>query len=148
MVPETWLRVAVPTLELIASGESTDPRLATGEVLARARTDPEVALTVAALLDDGYLTGGTAHWGLGAGRPTLVVDVLRLTPKGRRAVGQWPSGEAGALFIQALELKLSEIAEGEEKTKLRSLLEAARGVGIEVLTGVVSKVVRGALGLP
>jgi hypothetical protein len=140
--------VAVPILEAIALADSSDPRSATLQVLGNANSDAETKLTVAALLDDGYLTGATAHWGLGSGRPNLVMDVLRLTPKGRRAVGQWPSGVSGALFIEALERKVSEIGEGEEKTKLRSLLAAARGVSVDVLSGVVSDVLKGTLGLP
>ena len=49
---------------------------------------------------------GGVFWPLGLGKPIITVDVLRLTPKGRRAVGQWPFDQPAEVFIRRLEAVL------------------------------------------
>ena len=93
----------VLTFEQVLAGEVSDPNAATAALLASASQDAAVNRTLAALLDDGYLAGSTPHWPLGGSRPHIVADVLRLTPKRRRAVGQWPSGQTGDVLIHVLE---------------------------------------------
>ena len=87
---------------------------------------------------------------LGTGRtdPNIVAGALRLTPKGRRAVGQWPDGESGDVLIRALEAAMMNLPEGETRSRVGKLLDAARAVGAEVLSSVVSSVVKGTMGLP
>jgi hypothetical protein len=148
MVQETWTTVAVPLLEQVLAGEVSDPNAATAAVLASANQDAAVNRTLAALLDDGYLAGATPHWPLGGSRPHIVADVLRLTPKGRRAVGQWPSGQTGNVLIQVLETTVMQMPEGEAKSRLHAFLAAAQQVGTDVLSQVVTNVIKSATGLP
>ncbi|MHB8245761.1 MAG: hypothetical protein ACYDGN_10500 [Acidimicrobiales bacterium] len=94
------------------------------------------------------MTGGKAYWPLGAGRPTIAADVIRLTPKGRRAIGQWPFGDTGELLLRALEDATQRLPEGETKSRMRSLLKIAREIGTNVLTGVMTNVIKGSMGPP
>lgn len=73
---------------------------------------------------------------------------LSLTPDGRRAIKDWPSGDSGELLIQVLEAAIIAAPEGETKTKLSALQSAAREVGTQVLTGVVTNLVKGVAGIP
>lgn len=149
MVLETWTTVAIPLLEKVLSGEENNSSISvTREVFAEGRETPVIQRTVAALIEDGYIAGAGVHWPLRSQQPTIVGDVLRLTPKGRRAVGQWPSGQSGDVLIRTLEASLIELPEGETKGRIRALLQAAREVGVEVLTGVVTNVVKSTMGLP
>ncbi len=148
MVQETWTTVAIPLLERVLAGELSGSRAATTAVLEQSNIDGTTQRNLAALIEDDYLAGGSVHWPMGRGAATIVADVLRLTPKGRRAVGQWPSGQAGDVLIRALETTLLELPEGATKSRMRALLNAARDVGTEVLTGVVATVVKSTMGLP
>jgi hypothetical protein len=140
--------VALPLLEQVLAGEEGDASAATSAVLASANQDGAQHRTLAALLEDGYMTGATPHWPLGSPRPVIVADVLRLTPKGRRAVGQWPSGQTGNVLIQVLETTVMQMPEGEAKSRLHAFLEAAQQVGTDVLSQVVTNVIKSATGLP
>lgn len=148
MVQETWTTVAVPLLEQVLAGEQSDPNAATAAVLESANQDGAVNRTLAALLDGGYLAGATPHWPLGAPRPQIVADVLRLTSKGRRAVGQWPSGQTGDVLIHVLETTVMQLPEGEARSRLHAFLAAAQEVGADVLSQVATNVIKSAAGLP
>lgn len=148
MATETWTTVAIPILTEILDGECGDPQLTTSAIIQRTNEDKTVCRTLAALIEDGYIDGATPHWPSGQGHPNIVADILRLTPKGRRAVPQWPSGEAGDVLINTIERMIRELPEGEKKRRLAGFLHAAREVGVEVLTGVVSNVIKATLGLP
>jgi hypothetical protein len=146
--PETWTTIALPLLEEVAAGETTDPQGASAAVLSKAGHDPATQQQLAALIEDGYLTGATPHWGLGSSRPVIVADILRLTPKGRRALGQWPGEISGETLIRILQTAMQELPEGEEKGRLRRFLEAAEGVGVDLLSSIVAKLAKTATGLP
>lgn len=148
MVNETWTTEAVPLLEAVLAGEIHDPGAVTSELLRRCNLEPTTQRTLAALVEDEYLVGAGVHWPIGRPQPVIVADILRLTPKGRRAVGQWPEGSTGDLLRGALEAALIELPEGEAKSKVRALLDATRQVGTDVLSAIVSNVVRSSMGLP
>lgn len=149
MEDETWSITAVPLLNQVLQGGRDDPQATTCSIIQQANGEPTINSILAALIEDGYIAGAGVFWVLGRGDPIITPDILRLTPKGRGAVGDWPSGsEAGDLLIRTLEARLARLPEGERKSGLARLLDAAREVGTEVLTGVLSKVVRGMMGLP
>src|SRR5450755_4320025 len=103
MAKETWTTVALPILERVSAGETDDPRAATANVLQGVNEHKANLFALASLIDDGYLGGVGVFRPLGRGEPIVTADVLFLTPKGRRAVGQWPTGESGELLIRSLE---------------------------------------------
>jgi hypothetical protein len=148
MVQETWTTAAVPLLEQVLTGEEGGPRAATSALLQQSNVDRITQRTLAALIEDGYLAGAGVHWAMGREEPIIIADILRLTPRGRRAVGQWPSSQAGDVLIHVLEAALLELPEGDTKSRMHGLLNAAREVGTEVLTGVVATVVKSTMGLP
>jgi hypothetical protein len=148
MIRETWTVVAMPLLERIAHGELDDPGATTATVMRDTSQDKEKHVTLCALIEDGYVTGAAVHNAMGRAEPIITVDVFRLTPKGRRAVGQWPSGETGDLLVRSLEAAMIRLPDGETRTKVSQLLAAAKDVGVEVLSTVVSNVISSAAGLP
>lgn len=147
MSEDTWTTKALPLLEQLVSAED-DPHATSYSILQATSSDSALRRQLAALIEDGYVAGATAHWPLGAGGPTIVADVLRATPKGRRAAGQWPSGQVGDILIRSLESALIELPNGETKSRVASLLEATRGISVDVLSGIVSNVIKSTLGLP
>jgi hypothetical protein len=148
MVFETWTTMAVPLLEKLLCGEDGDLKVVSGGLLQQCNEDVTIRRTLAALIEDGFVGGATVRWAMGSGDPRIIADVLRLTPKGRRAVGDWPSGQSGDMMIRALEATITNLPEGETKKHMRDLLVAAREVGTEVLTGVITNVFKSAMGLP
>ena len=146
IIEETWTTTAVPILEEVLRGEQGDADASTASLIHTG--DPLVHRTLAALIEDGYLGGAGVQWAIGRAEPIITMDILRLTPKGRRAVGQWPDGQPGDVLIRALEAALLTLPEGETKTRVRTLLGAARDVGTDVLSGVISNALKSTLGLP
>lgn len=63
-------------------------------------TGPLYGETIAALAEDGYIK---AHVHRNANGEVLIAYPERLLPKGRRAVGQWPSNEVAKEFDRLLE---------------------------------------------
>ena len=147
MIPETWTTIAVPLLEGLLNDESSDVHAATSDILKECSEDGEILVTLSALMEDGYVTGGGVFWPLGRGKPVITDDVLRLTPKGRRAVGQWPLEQPAEAFLQNLEKVLNTMPEGEARSKVQTLLAATRGVGTDVLAGVISNFLKSVTGL-
>jgi hypothetical protein len=125
-------------MEEILSGEG-DPRTTSSRIFAKVNADVATAFTLASLIEDGYVTGASAHWGLGNTRPTFVAGVLRLTPKGRRVAGDWPSEAGGAALIKAVEALLAQTDDPERRGRLETFLRSARSVGQELLTDVAAK---------
>ncbi len=74
--------------------------------------------------DAGYLQASSSFSG---------VHVDRLLPPGRRAIKQWPTGDALEAILEAVERHLAATEDPEEKSRLRRLRdflaeEGARGV--------------------
>ena len=107
--------------------------------------DEERSRRVAAsLIEGGYIAGAGVFWAFGRTDPIITRDVVRITNKGRSAMGQWPTPDR---FIGALESAIND-ADDEERPKLTRLLEAAKGVSKEVLTDVIAKFISSSAGLP
>ena len=130
MSQESWTTTALPILEHVLRSETSNPDAATTAALELSTEDKAFHFALAALIEDGYLAGAGVFWPLGRGEPVISVDFLRLTPKGRRAVGDWPSGELGDVLIRVLEAKLMELPEGETNSKFEASLQVGQQVGI------------------
>lgn len=125
MVVETWTTIALPILEEVNRGRGEDAQETTASLLQQANDDAIFCDTLADLLDDGFLAGATAHRAMGRPQPSTVSDIIRLTPKGRRAIGEWPSGDSGAVLVRALEDAMNRMPEGETNNRMQRLVEAA-----------------------
>lgn len=101
--------------------------------------------TLASLEDDGFLQVATIRDG--AGR-LHGAHVQRLTPKGRRQVGQWPSDDVVTELLAGLQAKIDAEPDPVERSRLERLRDAAGEVSRSVLSAVVTAAAKGALGLP
>src|ERR1035437_9095287 len=135
MVYDSWTTIAVPILLKLADSELSDFQRASSEILSDCNGNDAFLRTLAALIEDGYITGGTVYWPLGAGKPVISIDVLRLTPKGRRAIHQWPPEQTVELLVDIIEREIQSLPDGESRSKLQSLQSAIRAVGTDVLAG-------------
>lgn len=73
-----------PILRRVFAGEVSDPQGTTLEILETANADARYARTLADLIEGGALAGASVFWPLGQTGPSIIADVLRLTPWGRQ----------------------------------------------------------------
>ncbi len=140
MTDATWDRRELPLLRAIANHDE-DKSPPTSDALAAELPELspraiEVALD--ALVDDGHLTATPLNH---EGRVAFIN--IRLTGHGRRAVGQWPSGEAYDAFIARLDSRLDATSDADERSRLERLRNAVLDVGRDVLGIVIADVIRG-----
>ncbi len=90
--------------------------------------------TIESLHEAGYLHAAV----LRGGGLISAVHVNRLLPRGRRAIQQWPSGEALDAFLQALDRRLATTDDREEQSWLRRLRSF---VAKESASGVIGAVI-------
>ncbi len=125
MVTSTWQTRELPILEAIARAEADDQDIDSGEV-ADATGLPSTTVTAGlrALLDADMLTGAKVNTFGGFG-----MLMIRLRERGRRAVGQWPSGDAVADLVALIDARQTATTDPEERTKLRALASGLLDVG-------------------
>ncbi len=135
MSDDLWSTRAMPIMEaIVAIEEETDGdpnQLTLDNVSARAGLHHYVTRrTVEALIEDQLVTGTVIR-----AANAFSVDYLNLhlLPRGRKAIGQWPS-EAGEALVLAVSRMIEREQDPKRKRALMGLLAAAKNVGIGVLT--------------
>jgi hypothetical protein len=73
---------------------------------------------------------------------------LRLTERGFRAAGAWPSADPYDQLMKLLAERINAEDEPEVKSKLVRFRESVQGIGREVLVGVLTSLARQSAGLP
>jgi hypothetical protein len=140
MAEESWTTVERPILEAVRraelAGEDVDnaARQAVPDV-----ADQVYAQTIYSLGQEGCLAITSAAMGGGL----LFVTVLHLLPKGRRAIGQWPSGDLGSMFVDELQRQIDAEPNEERKSKLRAVLVAVHNYGQDFAADVLAKMLKG-----
>ena len=144
---------AVPTWEMrelviLRAIQRAQEEGADANAAAKAAVDlsPEVYReTVASLADGRYIVATIQRaWGGGV----VVARVERLTPEGRRAVGQWPSEtDAAALLVALLEERADAEPDPEKRGRIRQAAAAVGGVGRDVVAEVLARLVERQAGL-
>jgi hypothetical protein len=141
----------LPALEIIGDAEESgsDPaKAARDEWDRRPLPDEAYMRTIHDLYRDGVLTGISIGPYLG-GSPYPDVVIQGLTPRGRRAIGQWPGGtDAAALLIQVIAgLEASE-GDADRKSRLGNLLAAAKDIGVDLAAKTLGEIYAHTAGLP
>lgn len=146
-IESTWETRDLPVLEatvkalnnLAHPGPVTIGQI--GEIMGREVQEVYSALST---MEDEYIT---LKKFLTGGDPTSYY-VTGVTPKARRAVGQWPSVETLAdTFITALKDAEENESNSERKSKLRTARNAVLNIGQDVLVAVLSTVATKGIGL-
>jgi hypothetical protein len=141
-LPDTWYSRELPVLREVARlAEQGDINVA-ADVIAQALGMPQSVVARAGVLleEDGYLADIITAWGTGA------IRFGKVTPKGRREVGQWPSPDAAADRLMAALEQAIDDAEGEQKTRLQKVRDGLAKAGRDVVIGIASGVATGQLG--
>lgn len=73
---------------------------------------------------------------------------LRLTERGYRAVGAWPSADPYDQLMKLLAERIDAEDQPEVKGKLERFRESVQGIGREVLVGVLTSLAKQSTGLP
>ncbi len=144
MVERSWERLEQPILEAVGELEDSDESLGLPAVAEQAGIPVEqVRIGVRRLLGTDLLDGeDTTGWS-----GTFSAMNLRLQPKGRQAVGQWPSSDPAEAFLQLLAERIAEEPDPDERNRLEGVLDSAGQVGKGVLTGVITALVQQVAGL-
>ncbi len=142
MVERSWEDLEQPILEAVAELEDTDvdvglPALAdhTGLPLDRVR------IGVRRLFDTDLLTG------LDASADEFYPISLRLLPRGRQMVRQWPSNDPAEALLQALAQRIAVEQDPEVRGRLEKARDSLGRVGQGVLAGIITAVVQQVSGL-
>lgn len=145
-LPDVWATRDYPVLReavrRIDSGEDPFPRLPQ-LATATGLSEEQVSLAIAALVRCGYVNGA-GHWGGFHG-------INEVTSEAYLVTGLHPDGDdAVSQLVSALRQAADEVADPDEKSRLRKLADGAGGVSRGVLAGVLTAVItaagRGALG--
>jgi DNA-binding PadR family transcriptional regulator len=136
VIESTWATREFPILEAISTASET------GDDIGRAAREavPELSIdlfqeTLNALARDDYLDAQVIPR---ADRRVNVI-VERLTPKGRRAVGQWPSDDSVHEFASTLaRLEATEI-DPVQKSRFKKIREAFTGLGEDLAARMIAE---------
>lgn len=143
MAAPSWDRLERPILEAVAELEDIRDPLGLEPVSEQTGLPIEqVRVGVRRLLDTNLLTG----------REVATFDEydamgLRLLPKGRQLVRQWPPDETFESFYQLLAERIENEKDPETRSRLERFRDAAGGVGKDVLTATLTALVQRMAGL-
>jgi hypothetical protein len=147
-VKDAWGEVALPILRWIAQHEGGDP-VSIGTLAEDLDREPMAIANELDRLSDGAFIEGAVRKTMSGGDPTSWhLYPLQLRERGARAVGMWPSGDAGDVLLRALREAEETESDLDRKGRLASALEALGGLTKSVVTELAVSVVKGAAGLP
>ena len=139
MVTSTWDEEELPVLDAIYEAEKAGRDIDLFD-LSEVTSFDQVTLrrVVRSLYEAGLVNGVDASDNAGFD----LMDI-RLGKEARVAIGQWPSNsDPFADFTRLLEQTIRDEKDPERKTNLQSMLDSARGVGRDVMVGVLTAWVR------
>jgi hypothetical protein len=137
-VEPRWERVERPILEALAAA---DGRPLTGTELEEA-TGLETSVlmrSLRSLKEDAYVAG--ALMTVGEEDYPAAADSIRLTPKGLREVGIWPSTDVAAALIAALEELVANEPDADKRAKGDRAVKALKAFGTIALNAAISQAV-------
>jgi DNA-binding MarR family transcriptional regulator len=144
-VREDWFRRDRRILEIV---DATELSKATGLRLSGVAEQlglehDDVVRGIDALGEAGYITFRSR------GRDSVgqVVFLPKLRERARRELGLWPANSFDAL-VAALETRIAAEVEPAAKSKLEHLLGEVKAIGRDVLTDVITAVIKSSAGLP
>jgi DNA-binding MarR family transcriptional regulator len=143
-VRQTWEEREQPILEAIYDAEESGHQSDLAEIAAATSLDPAIVQRSARdLLDANFING--AHLMMGGG--VFEMSNIRLLERGRRAIGQWPSQDPFDNLMHLLEAKIATEKDPEKRSKLERFAGQVGEVGKDIVTGVLTALVRQTAGL-
>ncbi len=143
MVERSWEDLEQPILEAVAELEDADSSLGLPGIAAHTGLPLEQArIGVRRLFATDLLTGSDA-----SSMGEFDAICLRLLPRGRQVVRQWPSSDPAEVFLQALAQRIAVEQDPEVRGRLEKARDSLGRVGQGVLAGVLTAVVQQVSGL-
>lgn len=141
MAHETWETVAIPILSYIADHEE-DGLIGIGDIADAIGAKPmTVALEIDRLASAGYLRSGVNRQLTGGdARPWFFQPLLE--ERGARVIGIWPGEDPYADFLNAIDRRIAEEVQPEERSKLQKFRAGVADVGKGVAVGVLLDVAK------
>lgn len=147
MADDTWATVALPILRWIAQAEGPQP-ITVGQLADDLELDAMIiANELDRLVDGGYLFGQVVKTQTGGDPRPWFLARRQLGPSGARAVGLWPSGDAGEVLLNVLRALEESTPDPEQKTRLRGAVEALGGMARDLLVDVAASFAKKMAGL-
>ena len=144
MATYTWDTRELPILDAVAVAEEAGKAIGWGNVAETTGIEAEIVRrSLESLLSADYISGMAYHEGGGS----FEIANIRLTERGRRAVGQWPSGDPFVALTALLEHRIATESDPARRSKLQRFLDAMTDVGKDVTGGVLVALVRQLAGL-
>ena len=139
----TWDQRERPILDAIARAEDDHRSINNDGIAGATGLDRgTVDRGLLALVEAEYVTGIEA-----AAEELCYLLEVRLLERGRRAVGAWPSQDAGDELLRLLRERAETAVTEEERGRWQRLVEAAKGLGSKALTEVAVALVKREAGL-
>jgi hypothetical protein len=76
----------------------------------------------------------------------LAINGIKLTERGRRTVGVWPSDNVYDALLDLLGERIQTEADGEEKSKLQRFRDTVQGMSRDVVVGLMTEAVKAGVG--
>ena len=133
MADSTWEHLEQPILEAVAELEDTHDPLGLEAIAEHCGLSVEqVRVGVKRLLPTDLLSGKELA-GLG------VYDVMgiRLLPRGRQVVQQWPSSDPLEALLQVLSERIAQERDPDERGRLERFRDAAGSISKDVIAGTI-----------
>lgn len=144
---DTWTSRDFPVLvaaaRLLEQGQTF---IRADDVCIAAGLTPEDATRAIEALIPAYLEWVPPEGAQSGIRRVLFTGRHRLTERGRRAVGLWPSGESVDALVDALHQAEATTSDPEEKSAIRRAAGAVLSVGRDVMTDVMAAVIARQIG--
>jgi hypothetical protein len=142
MAEDTWETQEQPILEAVRAGEQSGELLDSADAGYAAGLDETASgWAVQALAEGGFLTGTKSSSGA---VPYVGFINLRLTPVGRRQVGQWPADPAQA-FLAALDRRIAAETDDEKRSHLQRARTFLGSLATDVLAEIAVAAGRAAM---
>jgi len=131
---DTWSWREKPILEALASKEdSGGPTMSWELATSVDLTEDDFKRGLRALYESGFIAGDSLV------AEDFILGGVRLTERGRRAVGQWPSQDLASELVQLLGRMVDSEPDSDQKGRLKRLQTAVTGVGTDLLAKVISE---------
>jgi len=143
----TWETVALPILRWVSEHEG-GATVTVGELAESLDVSPNAVLNeLTRLIADDYLDGQLRTY-LGVGPEGFRLYPYHLRAAGARAVGMWPSGDAGDVLLQVLQAAEASEVDPDRKSRLAKAVEAVGGLARDFVIELGVSVAKGVAGVP
>ena len=152
MTDFTWDEVELPLLLAVRAHEqeSGEPVENNGQLRelyveeGGTAEEPAVSIAIDALREAG-LIDSLHEPGFGGRRDDDHLRI-RLTPAGRRHIGQWPGSDTYELLLRLVERQIARADDEDERSRWQRLRDAAGDVSKETLGSVIAAAATGQIG--